>query len=139
MDQAASREETIARLTAKRDNARWSAVVGFGLLFAASFSTAFVLGGVAMIGYGAAASIYWSRRLHRLKGDPWQFDPDLDGPQAPAWSREGKPAPPHEDEHDGHDADRDADVDGEDGRTAGRNAQDTSAAHDPRQSRQDPP
>ncbi len=133
MDAAASRAETVARLTAKRDNARWSAVVGFGLLFAASFSTAFVLGGVAMIGYGAAASIYWSRRLHRLKGDPWAYDPDLDGPQAPSWSREGKPAPPHEVEQD----DPDVDV-GDAKHTAERDAQDT-AGHDPRQGRDGQP
>lgn len=137
MDQAASREENIARLTAKRDNARWSAVVGFGLLFAASFSTAFVLGGVAMIGYGATASVYWSRRLLRLKGDPWQFDPDLDGPQAPAWSREGKPAPPHE--HDDHDADHDADEDGDETRRTAESDTYDRAAHDPRPGRQSPP
>lgn len=103
MDEAASREEQVARLTAKRDNARWSAVVGFLLLFAASFSSALLIGGVGMITYGAVASLYWSRRLHRLKGDPWGYDPDLDGPAAPAWSREGKPAPPHDEEHQGHD------------------------------------
>lgn len=91
MDDAASRDEQVARLTARRDNARWSAVLGFALLFAASFSTALLLGGIAMIAYGATASLYWSRRLHRVKGDPWAYDPDLDGPAAPGWSREGRP------------------------------------------------
>lgn len=68
------------RLAGKRDNARWSAVVGFIMLFAASFSVGFAVGGVLMILYGASASIYWSRRLAKLKGDPWDYDPDLDGP-----------------------------------------------------------
>jgi hypothetical protein len=81
----------VDRLRARRDNARWSAVVGFGLLFAASFSAAFLFGGVGMMAYGAAASVYWSTRLRKLQGDPWAFDPDLDGPQAPEWSRTGKP------------------------------------------------
>ena len=89
-------EET-DRLRSRRDNARWSAVVGFGLLFAASFSSAFLLGGVGMIAYGATASVYWSTRLRKLQGDPWDFDPDLDGPQAPEWSRTGKP--PGKDDH----------------------------------------
>lgn len=88
------------RLRAKRDNARWSAVVGFGLLFGAGFSSAFLAGGVAMIAYGASVSVYWSMRLRRLQGDPWAYDPDLDGPQAPAWAREGRP--PRKDEDDDH-------------------------------------
>lgn len=102
VDEAASRDEELARLTARRDNARWSAVMGFVLLFAGSFSTALLVGGIGMIAYGATASIYWSRRLHRLKGDPWQYDPDLDGPAAPAWAREGRPAPAHEDPDEDH-------------------------------------
>ncbi|MEK6974790.1 MAG: hypothetical protein AABY18_00445 [Candidatus Thermoplasmatota archaeon] len=81
----------VERLRARRDNARWSAVVGFGLLFGASFSSAFLAGGVAMIAYGATVSMYWSWRLRGLQGDPWAFDPDLDGPQAPEWSRTGNP------------------------------------------------
>lgn len=83
--------DEVERLTARRDSARWSAVVGFGLLFAASFSTAFLFGGVGMIAYGVVASMYWSTRLRAAKGDPWAYDPDLDGPHAPAWSRTGQP------------------------------------------------
>jgi hypothetical protein len=81
----------LERLRSRRDSARWSAVVGFGLLFAGSFNSAFLFGGVGMILYGAAASVYWSTRLRKLQGDPWDFDPDLDGPQAPEWSRTGRP------------------------------------------------
>ena len=88
--------DEVDRLRSRRDNARWSAVVGFGLLFAGSFSSAFLFGGVGMIAYGATASVYWSTRLRKLLGDPWDFDPDLDGPQAPEWSRTGKPPGKHE-------------------------------------------
>lgn len=83
----AKRTAEIERLTSKRDNARWSAVVGFAMLFGAGFAAAFAIGGLLMIVYGAAASVYWSRRLTKVKGDPWQFDPELDGPQAPDWAR----------------------------------------------------
>ena len=87
----AAQQDEVDRLTARRDSARWSAVVGFALLFAGSFSSAFLFGGVAMIAYGAVASVYWSQRLKKVKGDPWDYDPDLDGPQAPEWARKGKP------------------------------------------------
>lgn len=68
------------RLTAKRDNARWTGVVGFAMLFGGSLHYGIVLGGMFMAGYGASASIYWSWRLRKVKGDPWAYDPDLDGP-----------------------------------------------------------
>lgn len=88
-------EAELERLRGNRDNARWSAVVGFGLMFGAGFHVGFAVGGAAMVLYGAAASVYWSRRLLRLKGDPWDYDPELDGPAAPRWSRDGTP-PRHE-------------------------------------------
>ena len=69
------------RLTAKRDNARWTGVVGFAMLFGGGIHYSIVLGGMCMAAYGAAASIYWSRRLRKVKGDPWAYDPDLDGPR----------------------------------------------------------
>ncbi len=69
------------RLQAKRDSARWTAVMGFLMMFLAGFSVAFATGGVLMVLFGAAGSIYWGRRLRRLKGDPWAYDPDLDGPE----------------------------------------------------------
>lgn len=72
--------DEVERLTQKRDNARWTAVVGFIMLFAAGFSTALAIGGVLMFLYGATVSLYWGRRLSKLKGDPWAYDPDLDGP-----------------------------------------------------------
>lgn len=75
------------RLTAKRDSARWTAVVGFAMLFGGAIHYGIVLGGLLMAGYGAVASIYWSRRLRKAKGDPWAYDPDLDGPTAPDWKR----------------------------------------------------
>ena len=86
----------VERLRSRRDSARWSAVVGFLLLFGGSFSAAFVAGGVAMIAYGAVASIVWSTRLRKVQGDPWAYDPDLDGPAAPTWAREGRPPARHE-------------------------------------------
>ena len=70
----------VDRLTTKRDNARWTGVVGFAMLFGGGLHYSIVLGGMCMAGYGAAASIYWSRRLRKVKGDPWAYDPDLDGP-----------------------------------------------------------
>jgi hypothetical protein len=81
-------QEELDRVTSRRDNARWTAVVGFAMLFGGGLHYSIVLGGVAMAAYGAAASIYWGRRLHKLKGDPWAYDPDLDGPGAPDWKRE---------------------------------------------------
>lgn len=77
----------VERLRGRRDNARWSAVVGFAMLFAASFSVAFAAGGVLMIVYGVTASFYWSRRLRKVQGDPWAYDPDLDGPENVDWKR----------------------------------------------------
>jgi len=75
------------RVTRRRDNARWTAAVGFLLLFAGRFSAGFVVGGMLMAAYGAAASFYWSRRLRKLKGDPWAYDPELDGPRQEEWQR----------------------------------------------------
>jgi len=73
--------EEVERLTAKRDNARWTGVVGFAMLFGGGLHYSIVLGGMCMAAYGATASIYWSRRLRKVKGDPWAYDPDLDGPR----------------------------------------------------------
>jgi hypothetical protein len=71
----------VARLTQKRDNARWTAVVGFAMLFAGGVLGApVVIGGMLMAGYGTVVSFYWGRRIRRVKGDPWAYDPDLDGP-----------------------------------------------------------
>ena len=70
----------LERLTRRRDNARWAAVVGFGMLFAGGILYQIALGGLVMMVYGTAASMYWSRRVRRLKGDPWAYDPELDGP-----------------------------------------------------------
>ncbi len=74
-------------LRARRDAARWSAVVGFLLMFGGTFNAAFVIGGLGMVVYGVVASFVWSRRLRRVEGDPWEYDPDLDGPDAPEWAR----------------------------------------------------
>jgi hypothetical protein len=82
----AARRAEEDRLHAKRDNSRWTAVVGFLMLFLASFSVLFATGGVVMVLGGVAGSLYWSRRLRRLKGDPWAYDPDLDGPEG-EWRR----------------------------------------------------
>lgn len=70
------------RLKGKRDSARWNAVIGFGLIFGAGFHVGFAVGGAAMALYGVAASFYWGRRLRKLKGDPWAYDPELDGPSS---------------------------------------------------------
>jgi len=71
----------VERFTQKRDNARWTAAVGLVMLFGAGFSAAFAIGGLLMAFYGVATSFYWSRRLTKVKGDPWAYDPDLDGPR----------------------------------------------------------
>ena len=71
------------RLTARRDSARWTAVVGFGLMMAGGIIVQLALGGALMVAYGATASMYWSRRLRKAKGDPWAYDPELDGPARP--------------------------------------------------------
>ena len=74
--------DDVERFTRKRDNARWAAVVGFGMLFAGGILYQIALGGLAMMAYGTVASVYWSRRIRRVKGDPWEYDPDLDGPNS---------------------------------------------------------
>ena len=74
--------EQVERLRERRDNARWSAAAGFAMLFAASFHIGFAIGGVLMVLYGVVAAFYWGRRLRQLQGDPWDFDPELDGPDA---------------------------------------------------------
>jgi hypothetical protein len=84
--EAAKRAEE-DRLQARRDSARWTAVMGFLMMFLASFSVALATGGVVMVVAGTAGSIYWGRRLRRLKGDPWAYDPELDGPEAADWLR----------------------------------------------------
>ena len=70
----------VERLTAKRDAARWNVVMGLALMFGVGFHVGFAIGGAAMAVYGLATSFYWGRRLHKLKGDPWEYDPELDGP-----------------------------------------------------------
>ena len=78
-EEVAKRAET-ARLTSRRDNARWFAIVGVAMLFAGGLLVQIAIGGVFMVAYGVVTSMYWSWRLRRLKGDPWAYDPELDGP-----------------------------------------------------------
>jgi hypothetical protein len=77
-----AKREELERLTTKRDNARWVAGVGVLLLFAGGLLVQLALGGLVMMAYGSVASVYWSRRIRRIRGDPWAYDPDLDGPQS---------------------------------------------------------
>jgi hypothetical protein len=82
-----------ARLQRRRDAALTSMAGGFGLLFLAGFSANLALGGVAMVLVSGPLALYWGRRLRRLRGDPWAYDPELDGPdprkpREPGW-REG--------------------------------------------------
>jgi hypothetical protein len=74
----------LERLTTKRDNGRWLAVVGFAMLFLGGVAYQVALGGLLMLGYGVVVSVYWGARLRKLKGDPWAYDPDLDGPRPPS-------------------------------------------------------
>lgn len=83
----AARRAEEERLAQRRDNARWTAAVGFLMLFLARFSIMFATGGVVMVLGGAVGSLYWSRRLRRLKGDPWAYDPELDGPANDDWRK----------------------------------------------------
>lgn len=71
----------LERFTQRRNNGRWTAAVGFAMLFGASILTALLVGGVLMVAYGAGTSLYWSWRIRRIKGDPWAYDPELDGPR----------------------------------------------------------
>jgi hypothetical protein len=86
-DPDAARRAEEDRLRQRRDNARWTAAVGVLMLFLSSFSVALASGGVVMVLFGAGGSLYWSRRLRRLKGDPWAYDPELDGPRNDDWRR----------------------------------------------------
>ncbi|HLF16919.1 MAG TPA: hypothetical protein VI796_05780 [Candidatus Thermoplasmatota archaeon] len=66
------------RLRSKRDNARWNIVVGAGLMFLGSFNVGFAVGGALMVLYGGGATLYWGGRYRKLKGDPWDPDPEID-------------------------------------------------------------
>ena len=77
----AARRAEVERLTGKRDNARWLAVVGFAMLFAGGIAYQIALGGLLMLVYGVVVSVFWGIRLRKAKGDPWAYDPDLDGPR----------------------------------------------------------
>lgn len=68
------------RFRARRDNARWNLVVGTGLLFLGGFHVGLAVGGAVMVLYGAAMTLYWGARYRKAKGDPWDYDPELDGP-----------------------------------------------------------
>jgi hypothetical protein len=74
-------EEEIARARTRRDNARWTVVMGMAMLFGAAFHWALAAGGAAMTMYGGASYVYWSRRMTAMD-DPWQ-DEEID-----AWERE---------------------------------------------------
>ena len=69
-------EEQKARLRKRRDGGTWYVIVGVGMLFAASISTAFVAGGVLLVLWGAATYLWFSVRLGKLE-DPWN-DEELD-------------------------------------------------------------
>ncbi len=69
------------RFHQKRDNARWNLVVGVGLMFLGGFHVALAVGGAVMVLYGGATTLYWGAKYRKAKGDPWDHDPDLDGPE----------------------------------------------------------
>ncbi len=73
---ADDQELQMDRMRSRRDGSRWYAVMGVGMLFAGSFSTAFLVGGVLSLGYGLTAYGYWAWRMKRLY-DPWK-DEELD-------------------------------------------------------------
>lgn len=71
------------RLQKRREGALFMLVAGFGLIFMGSWSAQFAVGGAVSVLVGAAGYAYYGMRLRRLKGDPWAYDPELDGPQSP--------------------------------------------------------
>jgi hypothetical protein len=87
-------EARLEKLRARRDHARWYAVAGVGLLFAASFHTGFLIGGVLMVLYGATLYGVTGRQIAKIE-DPWN-DPELDEWEARELS--GEPHPDEEDE-----------------------------------------
>lgn len=80
MDETAKAAE-VERLRERQNNARLTAVLGFGLMFAAYWNVAFAVGGAFTVLGSVAAYIWWGRRIRKVKGDPWDYDPDLDGPR----------------------------------------------------------
>ncbi len=77
----------VHRARKRRDAARWTTVVGLGMIFAAGplatfggIALASLLGGACMTGFGIVAWAFWGWRLHKAD-DPWAYDPDLYGPR----------------------------------------------------------
>jgi len=70
------------RLQNKRDASRGTAVLGVGLMFAASWSANLAVGGAIMLVWGFAGSFYFSRKMKALDEDPWD-DAEID-----AWEKE---------------------------------------------------
>jgi hypothetical protein len=71
------------RLQKRREGALFMLVAGFGLIFMGSWSVQFAIGGAVSVVLGMSGYLYYGYRLRRLKGDPWAYDPDLDGPESP--------------------------------------------------------
>jgi hypothetical protein len=72
--------ELVARLTRRRDGSRYTAATGVGMMFMAGWSWQIGVGGALMVLGGLASSAFWSARLRRIKGNPWDYDPEIDGP-----------------------------------------------------------
>ncbi|MEA3189519.1 MAG: hypothetical protein QOD77_101 [Thermoplasmata archaeon] len=85
-----------ARLQRRRDAALGAVAGGLGMIFLGSWNTSLAFGGVAMVLAGAPLALFWSARLRKARGDPWAYDPELDGPdprkpREPDWNRPDQP------------------------------------------------
>lgn len=64
----------------KRKSSLGVVALGIGMLFLAGLSVWVAAIGVVIVVGGIASALTWSIRMKRLKGDAWDYDPDLDGP-----------------------------------------------------------
>ena len=79
----AARVASLEQLQRRRDSALWLLVSGFGLIFLGSWTVQFAVGGAVSVLLGMVGYLYYGIRLRRVKGDPWAYDPELDGPESP--------------------------------------------------------
>lgn len=88
----AARDGRIRHLQRRRDGSLAAVGGGIGLMFLGSWNSSLALGGAAMVVVGAPLTLFWGWRLRKMKGDPWAYDPELDGPdparpREPDWDR----------------------------------------------------
>ena len=70
----------LARIHRRRKSSLGVAALGLGLIFLGSLIWQLALAGVVLVVAGLLGAAYWSFRLRKIKGTPWDYDPELDGP-----------------------------------------------------------